>query len=48
MVRQALGEGLAAVEPYEANPSESGYTIDQLRLEYRLLGKVGGNFDGKS
>ena len=33
-MRQALGVELAAVEPYEANPSESGYTIDQLRLEY--------------
>ncbi len=43
MVRQALGVELAAVEPDEANPSESEYTIDQLRLEYPLLGKVGRN-----
>ncbi len=48
MVRQALGVELAAVEPDEANPSESEYTIDQLRLEYPLLGKVGRNSFGKS
>ncbi|MEG4501737.1 hypothetical protein Q7V75_31900 [Microcoleus sp. F10B5] len=36
------------MEYYEANPSASGQTIDQLRLEYRLLPKVGRNFDGKS
>ena len=47
-MRESLGVELAAVEPDEANPSESRYTIDQPRLEEGFLGKVGRNFDGKS
>jgi hypothetical protein len=47
-VRLALGVELVRVEPTLAQPIDKVTQIEQLRLEYRLLGKVDRNFDGKS
>lgn len=47
-MRVGLGVELVPVEPTLAESIDKGAKIEQLRLEYRLLGKFDRNFAGKS